>query len=503
MCTRSRPGSRDSHWKSNDITLNILPRDDAWTARQFAAAKATLEAGKPPKEPERVFYSAKENAQVDAVRSLRYLETEPAARYLVSIYGRGRRCDDEIEYALLASPYRQAIVDEFDRQMADPDLTITQGYVIPLIQIKARLLERQQGHPLSQEDWKTLGNASDKRVFELASGKNAEAKADTYYYLFEVGSGYLRGSPEVFRRLTAVLPSASCWVVAGLLSTNWERIGNGQAQLLPFLKQAVARSCPQLNVGGLALLRLAEMDPQAATDAALKELLSSDARIGDAELLESSLPASRLLDQALLAQYRQARPVDARIARFASADIKDDLWRAWSAKPGWNGGRQTCVTPLFAYFFRVDPTVAAERLAALRKGGGNACTTLNFYGLERQLMSPGLERQLLADAKSGNPDIRRAAFQMLSAGGITLRAAGPTRCYRRSAGTETGPDRSRAERATVVADGRRLRAAYERLCGNRPVPTGRANAARVPAALCSHAAFFRFQRTTRSPAWHS
>lgn len=350
--------------ETNDIVLHILQRDEAWTARQFAAAKATLEAGKPPKEPERVFYTDKDNAQMDAVRSLRYLETEPAARYLVSIYGHGRRSDQEIEYALLASPYREAIVDEFQRQMADPDLTITQGYLIPLTQIQARLLERQLGHAFSREDWKTLGDATDKRVFELASGKNPESKADTYYYLFRVGSGDLRGSPEVLRRLIAWLPSASPWVAEIFLTTDWDTISSVRAQILPFLKGAVARSWPQFNpsVAGMALLRLAEMEPHAAADAALKELLSSEARIGDPELLELSLPPSRLLDQALLAQYQQGRPVEARIARFASADVDDDLWRAWSARPGRNGQRQSCVTPLFAYFLRVDPTAAPQNV---------------------------------------------------------------------------------------------------------------------------------------------
>jgi hypothetical protein len=63
--------------ESNGLALDILPRDEAETARQFASARVTLEAGKPPKEPERVIFTAKENAQVNAVRTLRYLDTEP------------------------------------------------------------------------------------------------------------------------------------------------------------------------------------------------------------------------------------------------------------------------------------------------------------------------------------------------------------------------------------------------------------------------------------------
>lgn len=402
---------------SNDLELRILPRDDAWTARQFAAAKITLEAGKPPKEPERTIYTDKENAQVDAVRTLRYLETESAARYLVSIYGSGRRSDSEIEYALLASPYSEAILDQYERDMADPGLAISQTYLGPFIEVGGQLKERQLGHKLSPADWKQSGDALDKRVFELAAGKNPQAKADTYYYLYLVGTGYLRGNAEVLDRLVTSLPSASPWVVAQFLSMNWGSIGAAQAHLEPFLKQAITRTWPLFgfSVNGMALLCLAQVDAQAAASIASRELLSGEFAIGDSDLFELPLPSSPALDQALLAQYRQSKPVEGRIARYASAAIKDDLWRIWTARPPASGERQSCL--MFAYFFRVDPTAAAGRLADLRQDPGGACTALDFGTVERRLMSPGLERQLIADARSPDGNIQSAAFQMLAAGG--------------------------------------------------------------------------------------
>ncbi|MFN7997574.1 MAG: hypothetical protein U0Q18_28405 [Bryobacteraceae bacterium] len=404
---------------SNDLVLTIASRDERWTAQQFAPARAILETGKPPQEPESTIYQERELAQVNAVRSLRYLETEPASRYLASIYGRGRRTDEEIELALLASPFPEAAVDELDRGLADPDLTITQSYCVTLTEIKATLLERTLGHSPSPEDWKPLGDALDKRVFEAASAKNPQAKADTYYYLFEVGSGYLRGNPEVLGQLLPLLPSASPWVLYQLLSTDWDKISGIQAQLLPLLQQVVTRSRPrlQVNPNGLALRRLAELDRDAATSAARRDVLSGEARIPDPELLRIPLPASRDLDEALLDQYRQGKPVEARIARYASPEIREALWRVSVSRSGWNGQTQICVSPLFAYFFRVDPDVAAERLRDLRKAGGNACTALWFYDLESQLMSPGLEKQLILDARSANPALQLAAFRMLSGGG--------------------------------------------------------------------------------------
>ena len=405
---------------SNELVLTIAPRDNDWTAHQFAAAKATLEAGKPAKGLAGDFDLDIEQAQVNAVRSLRFLETEPAIRYLASIYcSRGGRIDGEIEFALLASPHLEAVVDQLEREMADPDLTITQGYSSTLVQIKGTLLERKLGRTLTREDWKPLDDAVDQRALEAAESKHPEAKAGTYFYLFQVGSGHLRGSAEVLRRLAALMSTESPAAVECLLALDWDKIGPVRAQLAPFLKQEVQRSRPpfRLYVNGIALRRLLELDPQAGAEAARNELLSGAARIPDAELLKIPLPTSLGLDAALLAQYRQGKPVEARIARFAGAGLESELWRAWESKPGWAAKPPACVSPLFAYFFRVDPATAASRLAELRKGKENACTELKFVGLERQLMSPGMESQLIADAKSGNPMYQKAAFWVLYAGG--------------------------------------------------------------------------------------
>jgi hypothetical protein len=92
-CNSSRSGANA---RSNGLVLEILPRDDAESARQFASARAILETGKPPAELERFIYQAKENAQADAVRTLRDLDTEAAVTYMASIYGQNRRTESDI-----------------------------------------------------------------------------------------------------------------------------------------------------------------------------------------------------------------------------------------------------------------------------------------------------------------------------------------------------------------------------------------------------------------------
>ena len=142
--------------ESNDLPVEILPRDDAWTARKLAEARATLEAGASLKTTDSVTYVDKDNAQIDAVRTLRYLETEDAAIYLASILHRGRRCDQEIEIALEASPFQEAVIHYLEQHIREHDLLNDESYSHTLVELKGEVLERKLGHPLTTDDWKAL-----------------------------------------------------------------------------------------------------------------------------------------------------------------------------------------------------------------------------------------------------------------------------------------------------------------------------------------------------------
>jgi hypothetical protein len=413
-CNSGRAGAK---LRSNGLALEILPRDEGESAKQFVSARAILETGKPPAEPERFIYQAKENAQADAVRTLRNLDTEAAGTYLASIYGQNRRTESDIEYAMVSSGHRALIIRELEQRMTDPDLMVTQNFLITLTQLKAFLEENTTGRPFSPEDWNLLDEAVNKRVFDLAPGKTPEARAGTYFYLFETGSKSFRQSPEVRRLLLESLPFASPFQMEVLLSNIWGEIRTAGPTLVPILKQAVSRPWPQLspNVPGLALLRLAELDRAYAAGIARNALLTGQPAIGDAQLVEFSIPASAEIDQALLTQYRAGKPVDARISRFASPAIKDEMWRAYDQRHA--ADKSECATPLLAYFFRVDPDAAARRVEESRKTAPYPCMALQFAGFERSLMNAGLERQLIMDTKSPDQNLRRAAYQTLTLAG--------------------------------------------------------------------------------------
>ncbi len=413
-CTSSRPETPPAlPLESNDLALDILPPDSSDETRRFTAARQVLaDARKPDTDP---------TAQIEAIRTLRFLETEPAAVYLASLFGQGRPEDAEIEFALYASPFRAAIIRQLETTLAAPDFPVFQGFVITFEQLQARLREAQLGYALSSADWNTLDEADNRRILDLAASKSPAARAGAYFYLFIVGSPSYREKPAVLRLLTPQLPALDPFAVNTLLDTYWPVVlQTGLApNLIPFLKEAVARTWPKMYPGpsGLALLRLRELAPDEAQNAAEADLFSGALHIDDSELLRFPIPTSPALDRALLRQFEEGKPVDARIARFASANVKEAIHRAFDDRLAQRSRQRFCATPLLAYFFRIDPLLAADYMKRLRSPENAGCTALSFDRVERTLMSPALETQLLADARSSDPAIREAAFQILSVAG--------------------------------------------------------------------------------------
>jgi hypothetical protein len=166
----------------------------------------------------------RENAQAAAVRTLRDLDTEAAVTYLASIYGRNRRTESGIEYALFSSAHRALIIRELERRMTDPDLMLTQDFLMTRTQLKAFLQENNTGRPISQEDWNLLNEAVNKRAFDLAPGKTPEARAGTYFYLFGPARSRFAESGGT-SQTGRILPFAAAFHIEVLL---FEQLGRDQ-----------------------------------------------------------------------------------------------------------------------------------------------------------------------------------------------------------------------------------------------------------------------------------
>ena len=201
------------------LELTILPRDNARSARQFETTKAILD----PLVLRAPASQAEGSASIQAIRTLRYLDTEPAARYLASIYGRGGIFGDrELEYAFYSSSYREAVIQELEKRIAAPDMAVDQSVLITPVQLKSFLLEHQKREPLSQADWEVLDDSVNKVVFEAAPRKVPEAKVVAYLSLYEVGSNSYRGNSEVLRRLIESLPGGPPYALPAVLTRLWD-----------------------------------------------------------------------------------------------------------------------------------------------------------------------------------------------------------------------------------------------------------------------------------------
>jgi len=128
------------------------------------------------------------------------------------------------------------------------------------------------------------------------------------------------------------------------------------------------------------------------------------------ELPEKTLPE---LDATLVAALQGNKPrVDVLVARYASDAVAPQL-KAWVEQvPG-----RLCNDPaLPAYFFRVDPDWTSTMMARVRQNSRGVCR-VNLGSIEDLLMSPGLEKQAIADLSSSNLMIVRSAETLLERGG--------------------------------------------------------------------------------------
>jgi len=149
---------------ANEIALDIMPRDDAWTKREFERAKAILDAGKPPEGGDRQFDDAKDNAQIDAVRQLRYLATAEATDYLASICGQERRSESEIDVALYASPYLEIAATRLEQRMLDHGIGMGETNRDVLFELKRLIWEERIGRPLLRGELDELDGSLNREL---------------------------------------------------------------------------------------------------------------------------------------------------------------------------------------------------------------------------------------------------------------------------------------------------------------------------------------------------
>jgi hypothetical protein len=107
---------------SNELVLTIVPATEAWQLRTLQQALAILDG---PAEATGN-YENRLDTQRPAVKALRYLGTAAAAREMARrLLPNERNWADDYRLGLIASPVREAALDEMRALLADPDFPVS------------------------------------------------------------------------------------------------------------------------------------------------------------------------------------------------------------------------------------------------------------------------------------------------------------------------------------------------------------------------------------------
>jgi hypothetical protein len=412
--------------QSNPIEFDILDRDTAADQTRFTAAKATLDAAIPKGGT-----AADVQDQIAAVRSLRCLQTESAARYLASIYGRGLGADGDIYLALRTSLCRERALGDLQTHLADADLPVTVAYIDAIVELSSDLGKFGPGLPVSSEQ--DAFRAYYQSALQSAPRKAGEARAVTYFTVFTEAPLPIGFGVQARRGLVASLPQAPAEVWSGVLNGFWDKVADPGTELVPALKEEISKTRTDPNapngIARAAVQRLAEVDPGSARGIVLQSLLANLTQLDfgpgllDRAVPDLDIPYSQELEDALLGLYTHGYGVEARLARYASPRIAKQVLEAYDRSYEQMAGlpNPVCTSPVLAYLFRVDPVAAAQRVARIRQlhhyreSGAlwDVCGALPF----KEFMSPGLERQLIEDLRSSDRVIQMVAASTLGAAG--------------------------------------------------------------------------------------
>lgn len=423
--------------RSNTLEIDVVTPEPGWAEAELRKAVATLEIPDPPQptvgqsfDP-RVQQAHNDEEQA-AARTLRLLETPEAAAAMVRFYQHGPDyAESELSAGLFASPYRKEIIAAMEAAVAATDVPVTYIYLGTLIQLAkaTRFGPSPTYTPKTPEEIRRWNDEVSLPYTEKTKGVDAE-----YYAKLADAVGRKQGQALavsletlVSRRGEPAPPSVLAALVANfrslplnsqqqLLSGEWYRIASpAMAPLLQSIAQSLAEGTGDLR--DAALSRLRELDPDAARQIILERLRKLDVprqMYGSSRVL-LELPDKTLpdLDATLVAALEGNQPGgDELVARYASDAVAPQL-KAWVEQ----SPQRLCNGPVLpAYFFRVDPDWSAAMIARLRQNPRLTCA-VNLGSIEDLLMSPGLEKQAIADLSSSDSMILRLAETLLERGG--------------------------------------------------------------------------------------
>jgi hypothetical protein len=419
--------------RSNVLEIDVVAPEAGWAEAELRKAVATLEIPDPTQpmvgqsfDP-RVRESHNDDEQA-AARTLRLLETPEAAAAVARFFQHGPDyAQSELHAGLFASPYRKEVIAAMEAAVAAPDVPISYYYLGTLIELTkaTRFGPTALYAAKTPEEIRRWIDEVDRPYAEKTKGVETE-----YYAKLADAVGRKQGQALavsletlVSRRGEPAPPAALAALIANFqslpqnsqqtfLSSEWYRVAS--PSMAPLI-QSLAEGTSDLR--DAALFRLGELDPDAARQIILVRLRKLDLprQIYGGPRLLLELPDKTLpdLDATLVSALEGNKPgVDVLLARYASEAVAPQL-KAWVEQLP----QRLCNGPVLpAYFFRVDPDWTSAMMARVRQNSRGACA-VNLGSIEDLLMSPGLEKQAIADLSSSNSMILRQAETLLERGG--------------------------------------------------------------------------------------
>lgn len=414
--------------RSNPIEIEIVEPEPQWALNRLQESIVLLERGVREPAIGQTADTAGEEAVIRAAKTIRFLESPGAARALARFFENGPpQAQADLRAGLFASPYRKQVIEAMEEAVKAPGRPVTYYYLGTLIELAAlqtfgpqplypagepdQLARWNEGHQLYLDQMKPLETKYFQMLAEAIQRKTGEARAISLETLV------MRGPrPPAAAALGALmenfddLPAGSQQL---LLSHEWPRIASPSLQ--PLVRRIAISKSPARDA---ALLRLHELDPEAALAITLERLRNADLAVsaGPAPMALRALlllpdPVLPALDGPLTEALEQGEPAEAVIARYASEAALPRV-RAWYQK----NLATICGGPLFAYFFRVDPAYARDVVSRARSTNPDSCL-LNLAPFEDLLINPELERAAIDDLRHPSPMVQRAAETILKNAG--------------------------------------------------------------------------------------
>ena len=336
---------------SNVVEIEIV-NDPKWAATELARVRSQLAT-----------HRTDEEASSEARRSLRFLNTEGAARAMVDdLCGPDDRNRFQTELGLFASPYRQKVVTMLEEGLATPDCAITSSYLSTLTHVEVRDAGRRE--------------ATERAFLAGLAGKKGPAATVSVQTALRVVADWEQREkkPHPMReqlraRIAGVFATLPEEALARMLETEWASVRS--PAMAPTLRALVTEARPRggqlRSISDLALERLLELDYDGARAFILSELArETGARVSFTGktlglLKDAELPdVNRALLSGLLAEEHDGATLELRsevLARYASKAILDKVW------PIYRGETYFHVS-LLSYLSRHDPKGAE---VAMRK----------------------------------------------------------------------------------------------------------------------------------------